>query len=138
MNERDEMSEEKGNCYVRALTTLSEGEQLRDILTLLEAIWPDAELQLVHGFPIGTGGNAKGLKYGHAWLEFGEYVLDCGTIDGDSVSLLPRPLYYQLGSIIDEECVRYSAKQAWQHVAKHGHAGPWIDDSELPIGVVFA
>jgi hypothetical protein len=40
-------------------------------------------IKLVHGIPLGQGGDAKGLRYGHAWVEVEDEIPDYDeVIDG--------------------------------------------------------
>lgn len=59
-----------GDCYVAAYS-------------LVEELWrkeKDPEkrkrIRLVHGIPLGQGGDAKGQRYGHAWVEVEEEMTD--------------------------------------------------------------
>lgn len=81
-------------------------------------------VRVVHGRPIGTGGNAQGLRYFHAWVEM---VEDGRTLAIDFSNglrvMLPRSRYYRLGRIRDVR--RYTVEDAIDHVDRTGHAGPW-------------
>jgi len=91
-----------GNCFEDALNFLIKN---RD--------WT-----LVHGVPLGTGGNAKGLRYGHAWLEKGAVVHDPSI----NKSFL-KSEYYQIGDI--KVTVSYSFLEARKFVIKTRQCGPW-------------
>lgn len=73
---------------------------------------------LVHGIPLGTGGSAEGLRYGHAWVECDGVVYD-PTVD----VVLPKIIYYALGNI--EYAVEYTVQQALDKVLEWEHYGPW-------------
>lgn len=51
-----------GDCYQEALT-------LSQALTNKYINEPETKVSVVHGIPLGTGGDAAGLRYGHAWVE---------------------------------------------------------------------
>ena len=81
-------------------------------------------VRVVHGRPLGTGGEAEGLRYGHAWVEVGETVHDASNPRLGLMSL-PAVVYYAIGNIKDDECSRYSLAEVRQAMAEHGHYGPW-------------
>lgn len=63
-----------GDCYVAAYK-------------LVEKLWREAKtpeeksrIKLVHGIPLGQGGDAKGLRYGHAWVEVEDELPDYDAI----------------------------------------------------------
>jgi hypothetical protein len=76
---------------------------------------------LVHGLPLGTGGNAEGLRYPHAWLERDDIVWDPVA---DRVA--PKFLYYAAGNI--EFTVEYDGAEASAMQLSHEHYGPWADE----------
>lgn len=78
---------------------------------------------LVHGRPLGRGGEAKGRRYGHAWMECGGQVLDRTISDAP----IPRDAYYALGEIDpnDSELYRYTQAQLRLVLQKTEHWGPW-------------
>jgi len=81
---------------------------------------------LCHGTPLGTGGEAEGLRYGHAWVEVNiigaTFVID--KSNGND-AFFPKDVYYRAGSIVDEDVVRYSRVEAARHIVKYKHWGPW-------------
>jgi hypothetical protein len=91
-----------GNCFEDALRFLTTN---RDWI-------------LVHGVPLGTGGNAKGLRYGHAWLEKDEVVHD-PSIDKTFL----KNEYYKAGDI--KITVRYTFLEAKKFVLGTRQCGPW-------------
>jgi len=53
--------EGSGNCYEAAMTTAE---------TIGKRIGvPDSSIRIAHGVPLGTGGDAQGIRYNHAWVE---------------------------------------------------------------------
>jgi phosphohistidine swiveling domain-containing protein len=53
--------EGSGNCYEAAMTTAE---------TIGKRIGvPDSSVRIAHGVPLGTGGDAQGIRYNHAWVE---------------------------------------------------------------------
>ena len=55
-----------GDCYVSAIDAISR-------LTSEEFGFDRTNIRVVHGIPLGTGGNAKGIRYGHAWVEVANF-----------------------------------------------------------------
>jgi hypothetical protein len=51
-----------GDCYEMAVTM---AQRLRGP----EFNFSDDQIRIVHGIPLGTGGEAMGIRYGHAWAE---------------------------------------------------------------------
>lgn len=81
-------------------------------------------IRIVHGEPIGTGGEAEGLRYGHAWVEVRDMVYDASNPRLGLV-VVPVSVYYALGSIEDDVCHKYSLEAARKLMVEHGHYGPW-------------
>jgi hypothetical protein len=106
-----------GDCYKAAFdeaTGASEGHQ-------------DSGLLLCHGTPLGTGGDAEGLRYGHAWVEDPERDVVIEKSNGND-SIIPRDLYYEVGSIDADEVTRYSYEEALENAVRSGHYGPWEEN----------
>ena len=85
------------------------------------------DLYLVHGEVTGQGPIA-GLKYGHAWVEDGETVIDVSN--GRDIQM-PKVLYYALGHI--ERVQRYDVKDAIEHLLKWKVYGPWEFKTETGL-----
>jgi len=51
-----------GDCYEAA-------SNMADRLRSPEFGYSDNQIRIVHGIPLGTGGEAMGVRYGHAWAE---------------------------------------------------------------------
>lgn len=83
-------------------------------------------LTLVHGIVSGQG-PLEGLRYTHAWVEGVSQegvplVVDASN--GREV-VIPAALYYLIGQIDPEECVRYTPEAASQRMLQFAHYGPW-------------
>lgn len=80
---------------------------------------PIRGLRLAHGTALGLGGEAKGKRYGHAWVELGALVFD--------VTVRPEPFdlrsYYALGNLDGVRLYRPSEARRW--LARSTHYGPW-------------
>jgi len=113
----------KGNCYQQAFWAVFHG-----VVDFGESI------VLVHGYPIGTGGDARGLKYGHAWVE-GVLAGIPMVYDAATGKTFFRAAYYRAGQIKSEECHRYTKKEAARWASKTEHYGPWESDP-IDISVV--
>ena len=75
---------------------------------------------LVHGTVTGQGPIA-GLRYGHAWVEVGDVVLD--PSNGRFV-VARKPAYYAAGEIT-EPVACYTFAEAAREMIETGHYGPW-------------
>ena len=82
-------------------------------------------IRLVQGECLGVGGNAKGLLYGHAWLEFTangqEY---CIEVANGEPFCIPKDKYYEMGSI-GENVYTYSPQQVTAKLIEHETYGCW-------------
>ena len=76
--------------------------------------------KLAHGKAFGRGGNAKGLRYEHAWVEDDYFAYDYSN---GCNAVVPKHRYYELGQITD--VVLYTESQARNEVLTHCHYGPW-------------
>lgn len=84
---------------------------------------------IVHGIPLGRGGDADGLRYWHAWVEVGD-VVHAPTAPGKHVEV-SKMLFYLLGKIDPEHCRRFSLREAVFHATDvYGHYGPWVGRDE--------
>ena len=129
---------------------------------LLQKLWRQEDdeekrrnIKLVHGIPLGQGGEVEGRRYGHAWVEVTE------PIDKDEVEAqlenvsessrdtmrrmledphyrttvydysngkeleLPRVLYYAYGNIEADEARYYTFEETMNKSVETGHYGPW-------------
>lgn len=103
-----------GDCYEVALGVLLDFGSGSDAV-------------LCHGVPLGTGGEAKGLRFGHAWVEVGDMVID--RSNGHDVEM-PRVLYYAIGNIEPERVRRYNWREAAERALSTEHSGPWHHDPD--------
>jgi len=96
----------KGDCYEAAARFVIGNSRCPGIV-------------LVHGEVTGQGPIA-GIRYGHAWAEIGDAVIDPsnGRIVCDR-----KDAYYCIGKI--SSVVRYSAEEARQSMLETLHYGPW-------------
>jgi hypothetical protein len=99
---------ERGNCYKNAMEFISLNRGRG---------WT-----VVHGIPLGTGGDANGKRYGHAWLEKAAggawYALDLSA-----GQMMPADWYRHGGQV--EYAVRHSESEACMMVVKTKLYGPW-------------
>lgn len=104
-----------GDCYEAALKYLLKNSK--------------NNLLLVHGEVTGQGA-IKGIKYGHAWIENGENVIDVSN--GRDIKL-PKIIYYALGHIKDksDKLFKYDLKSANKMILRYRTYGPWELDTEL-------
>jgi hypothetical protein len=79
----------------------------------------NSSMHLIHGEVTGQGPIA-GIKFGHAWIEDGEEVVDLAN--GKNLRM-PKAIYYALGHI--EKRIRYDYKTFLEKVLKTGNWGPW-------------
>jgi hypothetical protein len=75
---------------------------------------------LVHGTVTGQGPIA-GMRYGHAWIEIGDVVLD--PSNGRFVCAR-KSAYYAVGEI-NEPLTRYAFEEAARQMLETRHYGPW-------------
>jgi hypothetical protein len=83
-------------------------------------------VRIVHGYPLGTGGEAEGLRYPHAWVEFTEngveWVRDYSN--GNKFEF-PKVLYYAIGNIEEDDASKYEIEEAMKLMKESQHYGPW-------------
>jgi hypothetical protein len=115
----------------------AEGDCFRAAFDVLLKMFADGadldSLWLAHGMVTGTGGQAEGIRYCHAWVEvdvpLGDHSIRLcldGSLGGE-VRQIPAALYYAGGSIDPSEVVRHSYQQALMHVLDSLHYGPWTE-----------
>jgi hypothetical protein len=103
-----------GDCFSKAV------EQARDLAEAYDSI------KIAHGYPLGTGGDAEGLRFPHAWNEFMrdgvEWVRDYSN--GNEVEI-PKAVYYAIGNIAEQDVNVFSLEEAEKSMSENGHYGPW-------------
>lgn len=109
----------KGDCFIRAAAGALGDNPIEPLVDLMQL--GGGEPVVVHGVPLGRGGDAAGLRYAHAWIEYDGICFDFSN--GLDV-VLPRFMYYDLGKIDTESCRRYTPAQVRHMLVEHGHHGP--------------
>lgn len=118
------MSDEPtGDCYEAAARFLLDAGTFGDADTL----------RLVHGVVSGQG-PLRGRRIDHAWVEAvapGVHRVHDMIIDRSNGRdlRLSRGLYYAVGKIETGECRYCTFEEARAMVLKHGHYGPWEEES---------
>jgi hypothetical protein len=103
-----------------------------DISFALTMAYKDQGAVLCHGWPVGTGGNAEGLRYWHAWVEMDHVVYD---FSNGKKGIIPASLYYEAGQIERDKVVRYSWEEADALFDEHEHSGPWVVNPYLGVAL---
>jgi len=122
---------ELGDCYEAA------GKYMMD-----NCMIGDCDLVLVHGEVSGQG-SLEGVRYGHAWVEDGDTVID--KSNGRDLRV-PKVFYYTLGQISSEtfddegyspmggqNVHKYTWEEAREKIIESEHWGPW--DLETSTGL---
>ena len=102
------LTEGKGDCYQAA------GRLIINFMG-------DKSARLVHGMVEGQG-SLKGLKFGHAWVEYGGKCLDHSNGKKQEI---PKTVYYAVGNIMPQQCKYYAPRETTRKMMKHKHWGPW-------------
>ena len=118
-----------GDCYEAAAKYMMSYGLLGSDLLRAPGVKPNPKLVLVHAEIVGQGAIA-GLKYGHAWVEDGEMVIDVSN--GRNIRM-PKVIYESLANLRRHDSTppfqpnwhRYTGKQAAAKMVKHRHFGPW-------------
>ncbi len=97
-----------------------EGDCYEAAAKLLYAHRSCSGIVLVHGTVTGQGPIA-GIRYGHAWIEIGDVVLD--PSNGRFVCAR-KSAYYAAGEI-REPVARYDFEAAARQMLETRHYGPW-------------
>lgn len=98
----------KGNCYEAAGRYIMNSK--------------DDGLMLVHGEVEGQG-EIDGVRFGHAWLEKGDKVIDVSN--GKQLEI-PKFVYYQLGNIDKiNNLKKYNHTDSLKNMVRYKHWGPW-------------
>ena len=105
---KDLLTEAKGDCYQAA------GRLIMNFMG-------EKRAKLVHGMVNGQGA-LKGIRFGHAWVEYGSKILDHSNGKKQEI---PKAVYYALGDIKPSECKYYNGTEAAKWMLKTEHWGPW-------------
>ena len=76
---------------------------------------------LVHGMVNGQGA-LEGKRFGHAWVETNDTVLDHSN--GKKLEV-PKDLYYAIGGVRKEDNKYYNTDESLKWILKAKHWGPW-------------
>jgi hypothetical protein len=124
---RESAGDARGDCYEAAANYVLNNSGVAPLL-LSPGVTPNPGLILVHGEVTGQG-VIEGVKYGHAWVEDGDMVIDVSN--GRNLRL-PKDAYYALGrvnhdgvSTFKPNLHRYTAAEVRRNLVKHGVWGPW-------------
>lgn len=103
------------------------------------ALPSEAAPLVVHGVPLGTGGNVEGLRYWHAWVEVdgpsGHRAAKRLALDYShgKETQIARAAFYRIGHITSVH--RYSLAEAARLAVEWQTWGPWVpgwQDMESP------
>ena len=108
-----------GLCQTCADKADGEGDCYEAAAKLLHAHRDCPGIALAHGTVTGQGPVA-GIRYGHAWVEIGDVVLDPSN---GRLVVARKPAYYALGQIARP--ARYGFGEAARRMLETGHYGPW-------------
>ena len=100
----------KGDCYEAAFNW---------ILSLDPDLAQNAKL--CHGMVTGQG-VLLGKKFGHAWGELGDVVIDNSN---RKQLVMRKEKYYELGKIDESKLFCYPGFKSIGRASKAGHYGPW-------------
>lgn len=118
--ETDEYGYQIGDCFQEAVELL-----LQDDIFL--SYQPKYEVSenavLVHGWPRLQREPYE--KYAHAWVEDGDV---CYHPAPDGMLDVPKPLYYKMGQIDENECWYYTKKETKRKLLEYEHYGPWENE----------
>lgn len=117
-----DVPEGDGDCFSQAITQVRRLE--REMMDNPSRGYTN--IKVVHGYPLGTGGEAEGLRFPHAWVEFTvngiEFVRDYSN--GNRVEI-PKAMYYSIGNIDENDAKKYSYEDAIRSMNESQHYGPW-------------
>jgi hypothetical protein len=104
------LESELGDCYVAAAR-------------LASSFYGDdkGKVKLVHGMVNGQG-TLEGKRYGHAWVEYGNKVLDHSN--GRKLEI-PKSTYYAIGKVDPSQNKYYTPEETMKWMMKAKHYGPW-------------
>jgi len=102
------LESELGDCYVAAAR-------------LASRFHGEPKVKLVHGMVNGQG-TLEGKRYGHAWVEYGNKVLDHSN--GRKLEI-PKSTYYAIGKVDPSQNKYYTPEETMKWMMKAKHYGPW-------------
>ena len=93
---------------------------------------------LVHGIVMGQG-KMKGIRFGHSWVE--KTVEAAGfsipfAYDPTHDVMMPTPLFYKHGEIVESELRHYTYDEALIEAIKDSSSGPWEPHLMLHVKTV--
>lgn len=109
----EEQREAKGRCYIRSFGFMSK-------------LTPEQEKHalLVHGKVVGVEGRLANVRYGHAWVEVDDFVLEFPYRKKLPIRT-KKNIYYMLNRV--SEVKKYSKSEMYEvGLANGGHYGPWL------------
>lgn len=112
-----------GDCFVVALQVIQHSDDVARSIGLLVP----RHAYLVHGVPLGTGGEVQGERYWHGWVEFGAPGDRGIVVDWSNGKryVLDRDNFYTAGSIDPARLLRYTRRDARYWSRRTGMCGPW-------------
>lgn len=114
-----------GNCYQNAAEHVVNSN--------------NKNLRLVHGRPrltkdaLDSKGNVipRGSRFGHAWVEDGDTVIDPSQNPKKPVTM-PKDRYYAIGNIDPAHNRSFDRAAMYKQMVKHRHYGPWGENAKDP------
>ena len=124
-----------GDCYEAASRTAIDLDS-KGTVTFGGRTYEPKNIEVVHGTPLGTGGEAEGLWYGHAWVEFDVHMEFPGMDEPVTLRLVrdasngkdiifPAEAYYNIGSIDPNDAHRYTISKVHEMREEHGMDTNW-------------
>ena len=98
-----------GDCYDKAYRYFNDN--------------PAKDSKIVRGMVDGQG-PLKGIRYDHAWIEQGDWVIDPSNKRKNPIRL-PRIVYYAIGNIKEEQLLRFGEKEVLENVKRTGRTSDW-------------
>jgi hypothetical protein len=128
-----------GDCYQASLESAEELQHIKKAVEnstsealaferLYEGLGLSEEIAVVHGTAIPPNGIDKGKSIVHAWVEVGDYAIECSN---NQLLRIPRAHYYANHGI--SPIKRYTVPEARSLAMKHGLYAAWhLIDVEKP------
>ena len=109
-----------GDCYLVAYEHLQKVED-----AIARNGLPTRPLALIHGSVVPSTGQESGVQVDHAWVEYGERVLDVSN--GNRLDCTKSDYESQFHAVARN---RYSPEEATWANTQSGHYGPWETEAE--------